>query len=69
MLLKLIRNYVWNGWGEALRGVEVVIAVTILTSLTGIQSVTDWRTYLTGVGVAVIVAGAAYVKGRLPAVD
>ena len=64
-----IRNYVWDTFGEAVRGVEVTIAVVLLTALQDMENVTDLGSWATGVGVAVIVAVAAYIKGRLPATD
>lgn len=68
-MIRRIRNYVWDTFGEAIRGVEVVIATVLLTGLTGLQDVTDYRSWATGLGVAAIVAAAAYVKGRLPSTD
>mgnify|MGYP000997174462 FL=1 len=65
--MKVIRDYVWDTFGEAVRGVEVTVAVVLLTALQDMENVTDLGSWATGVGVAVIVAAAAYVKGRLPA--
>lgn len=67
--MKVIRDYVWDTFGEAVRGVEVTVAVVLLTALQDFENVTDIGSWATGVGVAVIVAAAAYVKGRLPATN
>ncbi len=64
-----IRNYTFKALGEAIRGVEVVIATVILTALTDVQDIDDWETWALGVGVAVVQAAAAYIKGRLPRTD
>lgn len=66
--MKHIRNYVWNVYGEAIRGVEVVVATVFLSAVVSLNTdeAIDFENWIRGVGIACLVAAAAYIKGRLP---
>lgn len=66
-MIERIRDYYFDTFGEAIRGVEIVIAVVLLSAVQDLENVTDLRRWGVGAATAALVAGAAYVKGRLPA--
>lgn len=66
LIPNVVSSYVWKPSGEAIRGLELVIITVVLQQLSGIESVTDWKSYAGGVAVAVVLAVVAFIKGQLP---
>ena len=66
MIPTVISSYVFKPSGEAVRGLELVIITVVLQQLSGIESVTDWQSWIRGVVIAVVLAAVAYAKGLLP---
>ena len=60
-------KYEFKFWWEIARGGLVAAAVVILTKITNMDGVTDWRTWVTGLGTAVAVAFASGALAALTA--
>lgn len=68
--MRHIRNYVWDTYGELLRG-AIIIALGVL--FTAISQTTGWEEldfgWWRGVTFAVALAVIQYVMGKLPPAD
>lgn len=65
---KAVKDYVFVPSGEAIRGFEITVLWAVVNSIKteDLSNLGEWRTWATGVGLAALVAGLAYIKGKLP---
>ncbi len=64
----LIRNYIFDLKGEALRGLIITILGAAIQAAyhTDLSTVTDWKAWAIGVAVAAGNAAIAFIFGRIP---
>lgn len=66
LYLKDIKKYIFIPSGETFRALEIAILVAVGLALTQISDFTEWRTYISALGVAAVNAAVAFIKGQIP---
>lgn len=67
-MVDLIRNYIFDLKGEALRALIITVLGAVIQTAyhSDLSTVTDWKAWGISVAIAGLNAGVAFIFGRIP---